>query len=437
MLFSEKLLQYIWQHKLFNMTDLCTADGEQLQVISAGMANTNAGPDFLNARIKIDNTLLAGNVELHLLASDWIKHHHSKDKKYHNLILHVVYENDSPGGDYLPAHIPVFELKERIPGILLERYRNLMHHNGNILCASQVDLVDNLTWTSWKDRLLIERWQQKTTLFDQWMEETRNSWEEIFYRALARNFGLPVNGDAFAALAYSLPLKLLALHKQNIVQLEALLFGQAGMLNDRFKEEYPQRLRKEYLFLKKKYHLTAMQPHLWKWMRMRPSAFPSIRLAQFAALIHGSSHLFSKILETDDVRLVQDWLNIEASSYWDDHYHLLTKEETSAQGKPQRKKLGKTMIQNILINTICPILAMYDKFQLNHQYLDRALEWMRSLPPENNRYTREWETLHIENDSAWDSQALLHLTRNYCMERRCLDCAVGNKILRAGKESNA
>lgn len=433
-MFSEKLLQYIWKHRLFDTSDLCTTQNEKLQVVSSGLWNTNAGPDFLNARIRIDETLLAGNVELHLHASDWVKHGHSADKKYHNLILHVVYENDLEGQDYLPNNVPVLELKGRIPGLLLARYHDLMQHDGNILCASQLHLVDELTWISWKDRLLIERWQQKTALFATWMEETKNNWEETFYRALARNFGIPVNGDAFVALARSLPLKVLALHKNSLAQLEALLFGQAGMLNATFIEEYPNHLKEEYHYLRNKYRLAPIKPHLWKWMRMRPSAFPSVRLAQFAALINKSTHLFSKILETKQLHDIFDLFNVETTAYWDSHYYFLKKGEELKAEAPKKKRLGNSMVESILINTICPIMAMYDQFQLNNAYLDRALDWMKALPPENNRYTREWEALDIENASAWDSQALLHLTRNYCIEKRCLDCAVGNKILRTGKE---
>lgn len=432
-MFSEKLLQYIWKHRLFNAGALSTTDRERLQVISPGTWNTNAGPDFLNARVKIEDTLFAGNVELHTRASDWIRHGHSSDKRYHNLILHVVYENDIIDRHYLPNRIPVLELRERIPGILLERYNRLMQSTENILCAPQLGRVDNLIWVNWKDRLLIERWQQKTALFGQWMEETNNNWEETFYRAIARNLGLPVNGDAFVALACSVPLKILARHKDNPFQLEALLFGQAGMLNRTWKEDYPKQLKEDYLFLKNKYSLTPMRPHLWKWMRMRPSAFPSVRLAQFAALICHSSHLFSKILETREVDDVFEWFNVAASDYWDTHYSFSNKEAAGAKVKKQKKRMGKTVIGNILINTICPMLAMYDKFQLHNEYLDRALEWMKTLPPEKNRYTREWEALQVANISAWDSQALLHLTRNYCMEKRCLECAIGHKILRTDR----
>ena len=432
MLLTEKLLQYVWLHRLFNTDRLETAKGEKVQIISPGRWNQNAGPDFLEARIQIDGVTMAGNIEIHLLASDWIKHGHSHSKDYNNLILHVVNKFDLPDENGLPDYVSTLELKGRIPGILLQRYAQLMEHHGNILCAGQLNGTDGLTWFNWKDRLLVERWQQKTGLFTQWMADNQNNWEETFYKALARNFGIPVNGDAFESLASALPLKVIALHKHNLLQIESLLFGQAGMLNEKFREEYPQTLQQEYSFLQKKYHLSPIQPHLWKWMRMRPSNFPSIRLAQFAALIHHSSHLFSKILETKSVQTIHEMFDVNASSYWDGHYHFIkSNERPKEQPLPKKKKhLGKSMIENILINTICPMLALYDQFQMNGIYLDRAFQWMRSLPSENNRYTREWEQEGIANTSAWDSQSLLQLTKNYCMEKRCLECAVGNKILR-------
>lgn len=421
---SEQLLQYLWLHRMYNTGDLKTESGETLQILKPGIWNKNAGPDFLNGKVKVGDTVLAGHIEMHLKASDWIKHGHAGDPRFKNLILHVVYESDLLNDPLLPQNVPTLVLKGRIPGLILEKYSRLMLQGGHILCKGQLDHVRELTWISWKDRLLVERWQQKTTLFSEWMEENKNDWAQTFYRALARNFGLPVNGAAFEAVACSLPLKLLARYKNRLSELEALLLGQAGMLKDRFKDDYPRALQKTYHFLQKKHHLTPVQPHLWKWARMRPSAFPPLRLAQFAALINHSSHLFSTVLETTDVRSFRKLFQVEVSPYWDTHYRF---EKISARKK---KKFGKSMIDNILINTVCPMLAMYDQFQLKGHYLDRAFQWMKTLPPENNRYTREWEKAGESNQSAWDSQALLQLFKNYCLEKKCLECAVGAQLLK-------
>ncbi len=421
---TEKLFQYIWLHRRYNQNELKTAKGEPIQIISPGMWNKNAGPDFLEGKIKIDNTLLVGHIELHLKTSDWIKHGHAEDEHYKNLILHVVYEADISEHVSLPKNVPLLILKDRISGLLLERYQQLMQQNRDILCADQLDKIKELTWINWKDRLLIERWQQKTVLFSEWMEETHNDWAETFYRALARNFGLPVNGEAFASVAQSLPLKILAHYKQQPLELEALLFGQAGMLKRDFLEEHPQRLKSTYDFLQKKHQLSPIQPYLWKWSRMRPPSFPTIRLAQFAALIHQSSHLFSTLIEKKSFKEVKELFQLKTSTYWETHYRF---EKLS---KKHATHLGKNMITNILINTICPILAMYDSFQLNGIYLDRAFEWMKKLPPEKNKFTRKWIDIGESNQSAWDSQALLQLYKNYCTEKKCLDCAIGFQLLR-------
>ncbi len=421
---SEELLQYLWLHRIYNSGDLKTESGETLQILAPGIWNKNAGPDFLNGRIKIDHTILAGHIELHLKASDWIKHGHYKDPHYKNLILHVVYEADIQEHELLPENVPVLVLKNRISGLILEKYTRLMQQGRHILCADQLEKIQEITWISWKDRLLVERWQQKTALFGKWMEENKNDWSQTFYHALARNFGLPVNGTAFEAVAASLPLHILAHYKNSITELEALLFGQAGMLDDRFSEAYPQKLQEAYRFLKKKHQLQPIRPYFWKWARMRPSAFPTLRLAQFAALISQSSHLFSTMLETTDIHDFRKLFQKEATSYWDTHYRF---GKTTARKK---KRLGKNMIDNILINTVCPMLAMYDRFQFHGHYLDRAFKWLKSLPPESNRYTREWQKAGEPNRSAWDSQALLQLMKNYCMEKRCLDCAIGLQILK-------
>lgn len=421
---SEKLLQYLWLHRMYNPGDLETENGEKLTVLAPGTWNRNAGPDFLDGRIKVGNTLLAGHIELHLKSSDWIKHGHSADEHYNNLILHVVYEDDTGQDERLPKNVPVLVLKNRVSGLLLEKYDKLMRQSGAILCSGQLDKIKNITWISWKDRLLVERWQQKTALFTDWMEDNKNDWIQTFYLALARNFGLPVNGAAFEAVAASLPLKILQHYKNDLADLEALLFGQAGMLKERFSESYPQELQKNYQFLQKKHKLIPIQSQLWKWARMRPYSFPTLRLAQFAALIHHSSHLFSAVLETRDIQEFKNLFQIKTAAYWETHYRF---EKESAK---HNTGLGQSMINNILINTVCPMLALYDRFQLNGQFLDRALQWMKTLPSENNRYTREWKAVGEACKSAWDSQALLQLFKNYCVEKKCLECAIGVQLLK-------
>lgn len=421
---TEKLLHYIWVHRYYNSSELRTSEGLSIQIIHPGTWNKDAGPDFLNARIKIDRTTLAGHIELHLKSSDWIKHGHSGDIHYKNLILHVVHENDVQEHEELPKNVAVLEMKGRISGLLLEKYERLMHQEGTILCADQLDKINSLTWLSWKDRLMVERWQMKTALFAEWMNENKNDWSETFYLALARNFGLPVNGEAFLSVARSLPLHIVGHYKDKLLAMEALFFGQAGFLDQTYADTYPQHLKEQYLFLKKKHQLTPVPKHLWKWARMRPPSFPTFRLAQFAALMASYSHLFSKLLEIKDLKKVKELFKIKAASYWETHYRF------GKESPKHATHLGSGIINRILINTVCPILAMYDQFQLDGTFLDRAFGWMKELPPEHNKYTRKWEKLGIPNQNAWDSQSLLQLIKYYCTEKRCLECAIGYQLLR-------
>ncbi len=423
MLLSEKLLQYIWRFGLYNARSLETLAGERLEVIFPGLYNANGGPDFLHAKIRIGGTVLAGNIELHLQSSGWFRHHHDRDKQYRNVILHVVFENDREAiaGDRMK--IPVLELKDRIAKILLRRYGTLMGQKGAIPCAGQIGQADELTWESWKDRLLAERWEEKTAVFRNWLKENNYDWEEIFYRALGRNFGMPVNTAPFEGLVRSLPLKLLAKHSNNPVQIAALLFGQAGMLENDFREAYPLQLQQEYYFLRKKYRLEAATLYPWQWLRMRPSNFPTIRIAQFAALISRSPRLFSILQEAENPRDLYRLLRVKPDDYWQTHYRF---EQASS---PVSKAPGLTSLQNIVINTISPMLYLYGRERSIEQFGERAFQFLVQMPGEKNRITREWKEVEVSAKNARDSQALLHLKKNYCDEKRCLECAVGNKIL--------
>ena len=339
---TEKLLQYIWQFQYFNRDHLTTLQGEALQVIHAGQLNTNQGPDFLAARIKIENTVLAGSVELHIKTSDWKKHNHTTDANYNNVVLHVVYQNDEPQ----ERDLPLLVLEERIPKMLLQKYEQLMNTATFIACTASVSAVKELTWVAWKERLIAERLTRKAATIFNLLEQSKQHWEEAFWWLLCRNFGGKVNGDAFEALAKSIPLNLLAKHKNSIHQLEALLFGQANLLNDH-KDEYANMLQREYVFLQKKYKLKSIHPQV-HFLRMRPSNFPTIRLAQLAVLVQNSTHLFSKILEETAVSKIKMALSATANDYW--HYRYRFDEPTDY--KP--KKLGSDMAENILINTIIP-----------------------------------------------------------------------------------
>ena len=294
-MFSEDLLQFIWQFNFIEKRDeLKTAEGEALQIIQPGTLNTNAGPDFLNAKVKIGDTLWAGNIELHLKSSDWIKHKHDENEAYAKLILHVVYENDTA----LDLNFPVLEIKNHIRPTLLDRYEELMRIDKQIPCQSLLKDISELRKTHMLERVLIERLERKTMEVEKLLLKTNNHWEEVFYILIARNFGLKINQVPFQTIAESTPLKLFAKHKSNLTQIEAILFGQAGFLSQEHDDDYFQELKKEYTFFQKLYTLKSIPVHKINFLRLRPANFPTIRLAQFAKLLYQSTHLLSKILET-------------------------------------------------------------------------------------------------------------------------------------------
>ena len=427
---TERLLQFIWQFQYFNKGELVTTAGEAIQIIFPGQYNTNQGPDFTDAKIKIGKTLWAGNIELHLETTDWDKHKHEGDVNYNNVILHVVWENIKTKAKHSKS-VPVLELKNRVAKLLLQRYDDLMNKGVFIPCESSIGTVKYITWHAWKDRLIAERMLRKIKTIEKFQEQNNHHWEETFWWLLARNFGIKVNADAFEEMAKSIHLNVLAKHKNQIHQMEALLMGQAGLLNERSvqkfshnAEEYPKMLQKEYAFLQKKYKLS--QIHLpVHFLRMRPGNFPTIRLAQLAMLVTESSHLFSKIKEAASVAEIKKWFNVTANDYW--HYHYKFDEPSEFK----KKKLGDVMTNNIIINTVCPVLFAYGNYHKEEKYKLKALKWLEETAAESNSIIKGFEALGIEHENAYDSQALLELKSEYCNKKRCLDCSVGNYLLKA------
>lgn len=393
-----------------------------LQIITAGQFNFNQGPDFLNARIRIDNTILAGNIELHLEEEGWRRHAHQHDPNYKNIILHVLW--DPPRQPQLA--LPTIALKDRVPKILLLRYQELMKSKAFVPCAQNVHDAGSITWRGWKERLLAERLLRKSAQVQQYLEQSHYHWEEVFWWMLARNFGIPVNADAFEAVARSVTLKILAKHRNNLLQLEALLLGQAGLLDEVFEDPYAAALAREYRFLKMKYgfHPIHLPVH---FLRMRPRNFPTVRFAQLAMLVHTISFPFSTIRESDALNAVRQLLTVTPGEFWDTHYML---REAAAFNK---KTAGQQMTDNIIINTIAPMLFAYGHLKQEQQYKDKAIDWLEQLPAERNVITGQWETMGISGRHAGDSQALLELKKEYCDAKRCLECAVGNHLLRSGQ----
>lgn len=428
MLFTEDFLHYVWKFRLFDRIDLQTEDGKTLEIFSTGVHNTDAGPDFHNARIKIDETIWAGNIEVHLSASDWQKHGHTTDDAYNNVILHVVYNDDLPLVLTNGRKVPTLQLKDRIPAELYGRYHQMVFGNQTIIpCEASIGAIDQLIMNNWLTRVLVERLEKKSTAVITALSLNRGDWEETFYQFLAANFGFKTNALPFELLAKSLPQLTLGKHKNNPMQVEALIFGQAGFLDAELKDDYPNKLKKEYDFLRKKYSLKPVENHLWKFMRLRPQNFPTIRLAQFAALIVNSAHLFSKILEIKDIDALRNlFASIKTNEYWDDHFRF----DIPSNSKSSPKIMGASSVDILLINTLALFLFSYGKHHQQQYYISRSLKLLENLPAEKNNITADFVNLGVKITNAFESQALLELKNNYCNYKKCLQCGVGNKILK-------
>ncbi|MET3499844.1 hypothetical protein ABIC45_001435 [Mucilaginibacter rubeus] len=426
MLFTEDFLHYIWKFRLFERENLQTVDGEELEIFSAGLHNSDSGPDFHNARIRIGETVWAGNVEVHLSASDWQKHGHTNDGAYDNVILHVVYRNDTqlflPNG----RKVPTLELQSRISEELYNKYHKLVFGNQSFIpCENGIATVDALTMQNWLTRVLVERMEKRSANVAAALALNKGNWEQTFYQFLAANFGFKVNALPFELMAKSLPQLILAKNKNSPMQIEALIFGQAGFLEREFKDEYPLKLQKEYAYLSKKYNLKPIENHLWKFMRLRPQNFPTIRLAQFAALIVQSNHLLSKILEIKEVKALRSlFTEIKVNDYWEDHYRF------DVQSKPSSKNIGDGSVDILLLNTVALFLFSYGKQHQQQYYISRGLKLLENLPAEKNNIIADFVNLGVKIETAFESQALLELKNNYCNYKKCLQCGVGNKILK-------
>jgi hypothetical protein len=416
---NEKLLQFIWHHQYFNKWDLRTVAGEPLSLICPGAWNRNQGPDFVSARIRRGGQEWAGNIELHVRSSDWDLHGHSGDPNYNNVILHVVWEHD---GD--PEHpLPVLELGSRVPHHLLQKYRGWMMTDEMIPCAGEIGLVDRKMAYDWLAWLTQQRMENRSAKMLDKVRALGMDWEDGFWRSLARAFGHKVNSDAFESIAATVPVRLLMRHRSNGMQLEALLLGQAGLLRTDNGDDYAKLLFREYGFLRKKYQLVKcyMPVH---FLRMRPGNFPTIRLAQLAALLNRSPDLFRGVLDLGNVNDMKAFLRVEAGTYWDHHYRF---------GEPSvylKKQTGEQFIENIIFNTIIPFLAAYHRHHGNHAETERLLNVMEGLNPESNSVIRNFEKLGIPSRHAGDSQGLLELKNNYCDQFRCLECLIGKSLLK-------
>lgn len=418
----EDLLQYAWQHQQISRP-LQTVCGQAIRIFHPGYPNTGSGPDFGMARLNIGGITWAGQVEVHIRASDWERHGHQTNPAYDNVVLHVVWEYDTdirrPDGSVIPTLV----LSERLPEALLHRYQQIKGQIRDIKCAALWSGVRRIDLSAMLDRCLAERLHRKAEEIIQIQGPTQD-WEQAAYAWLMRGFGFKVNAPAFAALADALPFRLLRKHADQPHQVEALLFGQAGWLA-KATDDYQQKLQQEYRFLAQKYGLQPMNPVHWKLARMRPANFPTVRLAQLSALLAVQPNLFSAIVHTESPGELMTQLRPEVSAYWQQHY---------AFGKPwekAQKRMGTDSAQNLVINTLAPMLFAYGVSRQLPELQDRAVNWLMDIPAERNAILRQWRELGLKPAHAFESQALLELHRHYCLEARCLSCAIGCKLLRS------
>lgn len=426
MAMNEAFLQYVWQHRLLE-GDLATTDGRQLVVERPGELNRDAGPDFSDARLVIGGVRWAGNVEVHRRASDWKQHGHSADRHYDNVILHVVYCHDADITLADGTVIPTLEIASAIPHKVLQNYEQLMDASRQvpIACSARLSEIPDFLFQLSQDRMIVERMEDKSALVDRLLDEARGNWEQACYWLVARTFGGKTNAFPFEQLAKATPLSVVAKIRDNAFRVEALLFGQAGLLDADFQDEYPIALQREYAYLRTAYKLQPIGNQLWKFFRLRPAAFPTLRISQFANLLAVSTNLFSKMLEVENPKSFFHLFDVQTSSYWETHYHF----DRPASNCPQ--KPGKMFLNLLMINALVPLLAEYGNRHGDEGYKERALALLRQLPAEKNRIVGFWESCGVKPGNAAESQALIQRYNQYCKDTKCLQCPLAFRLLKA------
>jgi hypothetical protein len=420
---NEKLLQFIWQFRYFRADVLLTTQGDILKILYQGQLNTNQGPDFMEGIIYLNHTQWAGNIELHVLSSDWYKHGHQSDQRYLNIILHVVWIDDKPVYDGLGNPIPTLELNGLVARSLLDKYTRLMHSEDLLPCKTWLPSIKELIWVSWKERLAIERLCNKSNYFKAQLTNSNNNWDWVLWQMIARVFGGKVNGTVFELVFQSIPFGVLQRCSHQPLQIEALLMGQSGLLEDVFTDEYPKQLQQEYAHLKNKFKLPKLKQKV-AFLRMRPAGFPTIRLSQLSSLIIKHPSLYETIKSIKEIAQLSQLFSTEVRPYWNNHYKF--DEESSVLNK----QTGVQLQQTILINALVPFLYTYGLIRKNQEYIDRAIQILYHLPPEQNNILKKWQELPVTHNCALHSQALLQLQHEFCDKKACLNCAIGNVILR-------
>ena len=416
-------MQYVWKHRLWRSEDMVTNTGKKVRVVDPGLLNTDAGPDFFNAKIEIDGHMWVGNVEMHYRATDWKRHHHDSDKAYDSVILHVVAKDDAPvrrtNGELIPQL--VLEVSPQFNA----DYASLVGATIEVPCATKIKQVPHLTIVEWVEGLAFERLHGKVERIHQLLDSFNGSWEDVCYVTLARNFGFGINNDAFERLARRTPLRLLGKHSDSVLQIEALLFGQAGMLDAQKPgmDSYYNQLCTEYAFLSNKFQLTPMEKESWKLFRIRPQNFPYRRIAMLAQFIEGGFRMMNRILDAEGEKEMRALFEVELSGYWTKHYTF---------GKPNERAtatLSRSSIDIILINTVAPLLYAYGELTGNYEMTDKAIKLLEDLRAESNSIVSHFVAYGIDCPDALTSQALVQLKREYCDARKCIYCKIGHHLL--------
>lgn len=422
----EELLHYVWKHKIFPLKELRTSDGRPVEIIDTGVANPHAGPDFFNAKIKLDGVLWVGNVEIHNQASDWYRHQHHTNAAYDSVILHVAGLIDTEVQRSNGEPIPQMELE--CPEHIRKNYHELRSTESYPPCYRIIPQLPSLTIHSWMSALQLERFELKAQQAQQRLNACNQYWEDAFFVTLARNFGFGVNGDAFEHWAKRLPMRAVDKHRDNLFQIEALFFGQAGILNDPDGDEYYLRLKKEYEYLAHKFELTPMDVSLWKFLRLRPHNFPHVRIAQLACLYYRAYGLLSQVIEKESLKDLRDLLRGGTSEYWLSHFNF------GGRSAVRPKTLSDSSIDLLIINTVVTFLYAYGLHKGNERLCQRATAFLEELKPENNYIIRMWEQCGLKASHAGDSQALIQLKKEYCDRKKCLYCRFGYEYLKGKRQ---
>ncbi|TVR80492.1 MAG: DUF2851 family protein [Chitinophagaceae bacterium] len=421
---KEDFLHFVWKYKKFNPVNLQTDDGQKLLITKSGFHNYDGGPDFLDARIMLDETSWAGNVEIHIKASDWYAHGHHLDKKYNNVILHVVAKNDKVIFREDGTKVPALNISPLLDLGILRQYKLLQQAKAKIPCHSFLPDIDRFIIDQCLDRMIVERLEDKTKEIQDVLQKEKNDWEYVFLIFLSKYLGGPVNSLPMELLIKSISYNTFQKKQNSIHHLESLLFGQSGMLNTiESDDDYIKALKAEYFHYKKTEDLKPIENKIWQFLRLRPGNFPTIRIAQLCSLYHHSPRLFHTLLMASSPKVARQILNVSASEYWNTHYVF------NKTSRKKEKKLGKHTANSILINVVIPFMFLYGSFRGKESLKDKALSWLENIPAENNSITKTWLENGIKAKNALESQALIELKKYYCTPKQCLKCNIGIKIL--------